>query len=277
MFTDIHCHLCPGLDDGPRTLDEALEICHLAWQEGIRTIGALAHQNDAYPENTPERITESVNKVAAALHELEIPLQLVPWSEVMIGSDTLDQWDSGKLLAAGDPQRHAASPKNTETRKHRNTVSYLLLEFPHGLFLDIRDLAMAFVRAGVTPVIAHAERYPELLHDTAMTSDLIAIGCVIQVNSGSVVETKSRTDERALRDWFRRSVVHVIGSDAHSPRRRRPLMAEAYDSVVRWTDDPTARQIFQSNGEAVLTGRPLRVPKPLPSTRKTFWSSLING
>jgi protein-tyrosine phosphatase len=53
-LVDIHCHLLAGLDDGPRTPEDALEMCRIAYADGIRIIAAGAHQNDHYPENTPD-------------------------------------------------------------------------------------------------------------------------------------------------------------------------------------------------------------------------------
>ncbi len=53
---DIHCHLLAGLDDGPATQEEALAMCRLAYAEGTRMAAATAHQNDHWPDVTPERI-----------------------------------------------------------------------------------------------------------------------------------------------------------------------------------------------------------------------------
>ena len=253
MFVDTHCHLCAGLDDGPKTDEEALEICELAWHEGIRVIAALAHQNDSYPQVTPSLIRKSVNQLESSLSRLDIPLRLVPAAEVMVAADTLEAWREGRLLSYGAAGR------------------YLLLEYPHGLFLDVRQLAAELVSEGVRPVIAHAERFPELLYDMPMVASLIQIGCVIQVTSRSVVEPNSRREERALRDWFRRGLVHIMGTDAHSPRRRRPVMADAFAQVSRWTDAAMARRIFHDNGLAVLEGQPLTAPQPDLARRRT-WS-----
>jgi len=256
-LVDTHCHLCPGLDDGPQTENEALEICQLAWHEGIRVIAALAHQNDAYPDVTPTRIKRSVEQLAARLDELDIPLQLIPTAEVMISAETMEQWGSGSLLSYGDQG------------------CYILLEYPHGLFLDIRRLAAELVREGVRPVIAHAERYPELLHNASAVEHLIQVGCLIQVTSRSVVEPNNRRENRALRDWFRRGFVHVVGTDAHSPRRRRPVMAAAFEQVSRWTDATIAHRIFHENGLAVLQGKTLRPPQPTPARRSWSLMSVI--
>ena len=55
-LVDVHCHLCAGLDDGPRTLDEAVEMCRIAHGEGVHWIAATAHQNETWPGVTPAGI-----------------------------------------------------------------------------------------------------------------------------------------------------------------------------------------------------------------------------
>src|SRR6476661_1215220 len=109
-LTDIHVHLLAGLDDGPRSEDDAVAMCRLSHAEGVRLSVALAHQNDSWPGVTPDRI-----RAAAA-----------------------------GLAARG---------------------TYLLIELPHQLYLDLRPLVRGLVAAGVRPILAHPERTPELLYD----------------------------------------------------------------------------------------------------------------
>ena len=86
MFVDTHCHLCPGLDNGPRNMDEALQMCHIAWNEGVRAIAATAHQNEHWSDVTPKRICTSTDAVAEQLAAIGSPMRLVPTAEVMIRS-----------------------------------------------------------------------------------------------------------------------------------------------------------------------------------------------
>ena len=55
-LVDLHCHLLAGLDDGPRTLEAALEMCAIASADGVRLMAATAHQNPRWRDVTPERI-----------------------------------------------------------------------------------------------------------------------------------------------------------------------------------------------------------------------------
>ena len=66
-LADTHCHLLAGLDDGPRTPDDAVAMCRKAYDQGVRHSIALAHQNDDYPENSPQRIKSAFAKLTDAV------------------------------------------------------------------------------------------------------------------------------------------------------------------------------------------------------------------
>jgi protein-tyrosine phosphatase len=254
-LVDMHCHLLAGMDDGPRTEEDALEMCRMAHAEGVRHAAATAHQNESWPDVTPERIREATHHLNSKVREAGLELAVFPCAEVMVHPEMEASWRQGKLLSVG------------------GRGQYLLVEMPHALFIDLRAIIAAFRRAGVRPILAHPERHPELLHDSGMIEQFIRAGCLVQVSSGSVTDAESRQDARALKDWFKRGIVHLMGSDGHSPRRRPPRLAEAYRCVRGWVGSSTADRVFSTNGTAVALGLPLRVPEPEPRRRwfATFW------
>ena len=68
-LVDVHVHLLAGLDDGPKTLDEALVMCRLAHADGVCSMAATAHQNDRWPAVTPTCIRAATEALHAALTE----------------------------------------------------------------------------------------------------------------------------------------------------------------------------------------------------------------
>jgi protein-tyrosine phosphatase len=248
---DMHCHLLAGLDDGPSTQEEALAMCRLAYDDGTRMAAATAHQNEDWPEVTPERIRLAWDRLVQALREAEIPLAVFPCAEVMVQPDIESAWVKGRLLSVADGRR------------------YLLIEMPHGCFLDLEATVRGLVAQGVRPILAHPERQEELLHEAGQIERLIEAGCLVQVNAGSVAQPHSRADAKALKDWFQRGIVHCLGSDGHSPRRRPPLMAAAYRQIQQWAGHAVADRVCSTFGMAILQGLPLRLPKPGP--RRSNW------
>jgi protein-tyrosine phosphatase len=254
-LVDMHCHLLAGVDDGPRTEEEALEMCRIAWDEGIRLSVALAHQNERWKDVTPELIRERTRQLSRALVQAGVSLSVFPCAEVMVDPEIEASWERGDLLSIADRGQ------------------YLLIEMPRGLFVDLREIIQALRQKGVRPILAHPEQQPELLHDAGRIEQFIQAGCLVQVSSGNVTDPRARADGRALRDWFRRGIVHVLGSDGHSPRRRRPRMAEAYRQIIEWAGVSVADRVCSTNGTAIMHGLPLSIPEPEP--RRTRWFSRL--
>jgi len=250
-LVDTHCHLLAGLDDGPRTPEDAVAMCQRAFDQGVRYSVALAHQNEDYPDNTPQRLRAAFAQLVADLKADGLDdFEVVPCAEVMVRPDMLEAWDRGEFLSVGDTGR------------------YVLLEMPHGLCVELAWVVERLVDKGVRPVLAHAERCPELLHDPPAVEKLIHAGCLIQVSSMGITHPAEGADARALKDWFRRGVAHVLGSDGHSLRRRPPDLADAYRQVRRWAGAAVADAVAHANGLAVLHGRPLMVPPVEPVVRR---------
>jgi protein-tyrosine phosphatase len=256
-LVDIHCHLFAGLDDGPRTPEEAIAMCRLAYAEGVRMIAATAHQNEEWASVTPDRIRQASQTLCQALRDQNIPLMIFPTAEVMVHPEIEAAWHKGDLLSLAD------------------RGEYLLLEMPHDLCVDLGDTVQRLRRAGVRPILAHPERHEELLHDAGRIEQLIRAGCLVQVSSGSLTHPSSSRDEQALKNWLRRGVVHLLGSDGHSVKRRPPKMLDAYHLIRRWAGNVVADRIASTNGLAVLQGLPLRISEPQPTRTRwfsRFWS-----
>jgi protein-tyrosine phosphatase len=248
----MHVHLLAGLDDGPRSVDDAVAMCRVNHAQGVRLSVALAHQNESWPAVTPDRIREAAAGLADRLRQERLELAVFPTAEVMVGPDTEADWRAGKLMTVADRGK------------------YLLLEFPHNLYLDVRALVRTLFKAGVRPILAHPERTPELLYDPGRVEELIGLGALVQVSTGSVTKPADARAERALKSWLRRGVVHLIGSDGHSPNRRPPRLAEAAHKIRRWAGDRIADRVCGTHGTAILQGLPLHIPPPEPPVRSWF-------
>jgi len=251
ILVDVHCHLLAALDDGPRTPEEALAMCRIAYAEGTQMIAATAHQNETWHQVTPQRIRTAAQQLAELLQLSGLPLTVFPSAEVMAYPEMEDAWTQGELLSVADRRR------------------YLLVEMPHRVFLDLRHVAEQLGQLGLRIILAHPERHAEFLHDPGRIEEMIEGGCLVQVSAASVTQPRSAEDERALKSWFKRGCVHLIGSDGHSPTNRPPRLADAYRQISRWTGTGMADRICSSNGLAVLQGMSLRVPRPQP--KRTWW------
>ena len=249
---DTHVHLLAGRDDGPRSADEAAAMCRMLVAEGVRHATALAHQNPDFPANTAPALRSAAEQLGALLAEQRIPLSVYPTGEVMLSPHTAADWRAGRLLGIGG---HA---------------KYLLVEMPHELFLDVRPLAADLRPTGVRLVIAHAERYPELLHDFTLTAKHVAAGCLIQVTAEALADAPTAAAEKALKEWAKRGVIHVLGSDGHNLDRRPPRMRAGVQTLARWAGPAAADRVAGIWGPALLQGGPVNPPAPLAPPRSWF-------
>jgi protein-tyrosine phosphatase len=255
-LADTHVHLLAGLDDGPRDPDEAAAMCRTLAAEGVRYATALAHQNESYPDNTPDRLRAAGADLSSALRGASSPLSVHPTAEIVLTPDLVEDWLAGRLLSVGGHGQ------------------FLLVEMPHGMFLDVRPLAARFREVGVRLVIAHAERYEELLEQPGLVEGFIAAGCLIQVTAGGLASPPSAAAGRTLKDWARRGVIHLLGSDGHRMAgRREPRMRAGYEALARWAGPEAADRVGGIWGAALLQGLPVRVPPPAPRSRS--WLSRL--
>jgi len=252
FFVDTHCHLLAVLDDGPRTSEEAATMCELAWDEGIRVIAATGHLDELWPDVTPEAIRRAVRRLAEQLQERGMPLSIRPNAEVMLRPGLEKLWDAGALLGRGGRRE------------------FLLLEMPSTAFCDLAELVEQFRQRGVRLVLAHPERHPEWLHDRPAIERLVNLGCLVQVSSDSIAEPLVPADARALRHWLRDGIVHLVGSDAHSPGKRAPRMRAAYRRIADWAPPRTADRLCSLNGLMILEGMPFPLVPPKPYKRRWF-------
>ena len=250
-FSDIHCHLCAGLDDGPKTLDEAVEMCRMASQNGTRRIVAVGHQNEQWPKSHRESILAACDDLTQRLRTEQIAIDIVPAGEVLITPDLLQHWSAGQLLSLGDFGKH------------------LLVELPHSVAIDVSGLFQQILRTGVRPILAHPERHTHLIEDVDQVERLVTAGGLLQINAGSLVDAPASRRSR-LRDWFQRRLVHLVGSDGHRLKKRLPIVLEAFHTVVTWVGEEEALRIFRDNGQAVFEGKELS-PIPYVPRRKRSW------
>jgi protein-tyrosine phosphatase len=220
--------------------------------EGARVATALAHQNEHYPENTPDQLRAAAARLREQLEAERIPLNVVPAAEVVLNSNTPGDWIAGKLLSVADRGQ------------------FLLAEMPAGIFLDPRHIAAELKAHGIRLILAHAERYEELLHDRHLAEQSIASGCLLQVTAEALAEPANARDEVALRDWATRGMIHVICSDGHRIDRRQPRLRAGYRRLEKWIGPAAAERIGSIWGTAVLQGLSVKPPPPKPVVKNWF-------
>ena len=239
---DLHSHILPGVDDGPATLAESLEIARRAAAEGVRLIAATPHVRDDYPTQaaTMERL---VAELRAAIRREDIPLDVRPGGEIAI--DWLGRLSEDELTRFG----LGGSPR------------YVLLEFPYaGWPLSLHEWVFRLVTREITPVIAHPERNADVQEDPDELRPLVDAGALVQITAASLDGRIGRSARTAAVDLIDRGLAHLLASDAHTPDVREAGLLGAVEAVG---DPELARWLTLDMPMAIVTDGPLpRRPSP---------------
>lgn len=237
---DLHCHILPGVDDGARTLDEAVAMCRKAAADGCRAMVATPHQRKGEWWNGDR---EHLAGLAKELQrELGRELKIHLGGEVHAEPHLLAEVE---LLPGGEVQPLAGS-------------RYLLIEFGAGETADEgADLVNEIAVLGWQPVVAHPEFIPWLSGDGDAAARLVGLGATLQVTAMSVTGDFGRGPQRATWALLDAGLVHFVASDSHDLRRRPPGLSKAYALVADRWGGAVAEALFVNNPRAVVENRPL--------------------
>jgi protein-tyrosine phosphatase len=135
------------------------------------------------------------------------------------------------------------------------TGRYLLLEVPYrGLPLALETAVTRLVQRGITPLLAHPERNPEVQDRPDRVAPLVQAGALVQVTAASIGEERDRAAQSAALRLIELGLVHVIASDSHGPHIAREGMAAA---VQRVGDPELGRYLTVDVPGAIVTGEPV--------------------
>lgn len=207
---DIHCHILPGVDDGPATVKEALQMAQMAAKDGVNTIVATPHCFDGLHEPDFEHVIALCDEFNQLLRLKNIKLQILPGAEFRLSPEVMD----------------AVSKKNIVTLG--SSIQHLLVELPV-LFIPEAVVGMlnTIKQAGYTVIIAHPERNAMILNDHNLITDFIATGAELQITAGSLLGTYGRVSKDLSMLLLEMDVRCYLGSDGHDARRRKPLLSKA--------------------------------------------------
>jgi protein-tyrosine phosphatase len=233
---DLHSHILPGVDDGARTLAEARELARSAVADGVDAIAATPHVRADFP-TTPDVMEEGVAELRADFHEKGIPLQVLHGGEIDL--DLLWAIPPGELARLTIAQ----------------TGRYLLLEFPYRSWPLALDSAVSgLVKQGITPLLAHPERNPEVQERPARIESLVEAGALVQVTGASLDGRLGRASQLTAKRLLELGLVHTLASDAHGPHIREGGLAAAAEAVG---DDTLARYLTREAPAAIVAGGPV--------------------
>ncbi len=236
---DLHCHLLPGIDDGPATLEEALEMARLAVANGIEAAYVTPHLQPGRWENDLPKIAAAVAAYRAALAQAGIALEVGFAAEVRLDYEILPLIEAGRVPFLGTLEGQQV----------------MLLEFPHSHVPVGADKFVAWLLArNIRPMIAHPERNKDLMRDPARLEPFVRAGCLVQLTADSVAGGFGELCALRSREFLERGWVSVLASDAHDTVDRPPRMAPGRDAAAKIVGEEEALRMTHGTPSRIVRG-----------------------
>lgn len=252
---DLHLHILPGVDDGSRDMDDSLAMADLAARSGVSTLVATPHSNQMgrFENFCAPELTEAFDELKAEVKRAGIPIRILCGMEIYASEDMAEKIRLGRLASLNDSR-------------------YYLVEVPFGAPPSWIEARLQEIQAlGITPLIAHVERYYCVQDEPLLVYNWLSEGCRIQVNKGSLFGRFGRMAEQTAHTLMENDLISCIASDAHRPDVRTPWMKDIWDYLIQHAGEHYARQMLQRNPEKIIYDQPIRMHGQPPGRRKKFF------
>lgn len=238
-MVDIHCHILPGLDDGSDNIEESVRMARLAVEGGTRAIVVTPHSNipNSYRNYCDKDYVERFRALNSRLKEEKIPLKIFPGHEIFAADNFIELIKNKKLLTLCNSDYPLVEFNFTE---HSDSV-YEKLEM--------------LTAEGLTPIVAHPERYAFVAEDDFAPFRLKTLGCLLQINKGSLKGNFGRSAYFASHYIIENELADFVASDAHSPYMRTPYLADAYEIISEFHSEEYADLLLNVNPSCVLQNK----------------------
>jgi protein-tyrosine phosphatase len=265
---DLHSHILFGIDDGPKAIEESIQMCRIGYQDGIRTIVATPHiQPGIYQNNrsiiltklqqlnnalmkfgvqSSEFVVKNSDSMTQQLNDPMTGFKLLPGADVHFSSDVLQRYEEGEIVTVNDQGR------------------YLMVEFAfQGIPYQAEEVLFKLLTKGITPIISHPERNMEIAQRPKRYYEMIRMGCLGQVTAMSLTGDFGSGVRRIAEKLLSKRLIHMIASDAHSADGRPPILSAAVKAAEKIVGKEEAQKMVTEYPQAVIDGRRPNVPEPL--------------
>ncbi len=214
-MVDLHTHILPSFDDGAATVEEAATLIGLEAEQGVTDIVLTPHfyLQEISVLDFLENRNKSFNHLKNYLAENNLcaGVNFKLGAEVRFDPNIVNE-DIYALCIEG--------------------TSYLLLEPLNFFPFKFEQTLDTLLAQGITPILAHIERFSYLIKDKALLNRLAEHGVLFQCNAAALTD---KSTAKTVKKLLRKGFVHVIASDTHNLETRPPKLSEAYNKVSKYS------------------------------------------
>lgn len=235
---DIHCHILPGIDDGPLEIETSIEMFKIAADDGITHIVATPHfiYND---KPTIKDINELVTLIEKRIQADKIKVKLLSGADIRLTYELIYGIEKNEIMTI-------------------NGSRYFLLELPPLLPPNLDNFFFSIKMNGFIPIITHPERDYNLLSSIDKLKSLKDAGALIQITAMSITGEFGNQIKSFSQMLLKKGMVDFIASDAHNTIHRPPLLSRAYKETSNLLDKNEAKKLFIDNQLAVIENKEIQ-------------------
>jgi protein-tyrosine phosphatase len=219
----------PGMDDGPAKIEESLSMVEIAISEGITSIVATPHFTaSGHLDVFLSERDNKLNEITQILTEKGFKIDILKGAELYIDMKFLTFRNLQKLTING--------------------TRYILTELPlMGFPLYTEEFFYRLQFAGFLPIIAHPERNAEVIRNPELLYRLVEAGSLVQINTGSITGVFGASAQKCARSIINRDMAHIVATDAHSDRRRKPEFRFCIKLLNLWFGKAKTEKLVMKN------------------------------
>ncbi|MEG0873097.1 MAG: CpsB/CapC family capsule biosynthesis tyrosine phosphatase [Clostridia bacterium] len=234
---DMHCHILPGIDDGPVSIRTSFNMAKKAYECGYTAIFATPHYIDKEIETSRVQIENLASELNDLLKQSKLGIKIYTGNEVYLSAEVLECIYNKNLCTLGNSR-------------------YVLIELPmQGKIIQLNSIISEIISKGFIPIIAHPERYDFVTKNYKELLPLIDMGAILQINIGSIVGLYGTSPKKNVISLLKNNLVHLVGTDAHDSKRVYDIYRSAIKKIERILTDKKIEEIFFKNPQAVKADR----------------------
>ena len=234
-YIDIHTHLLPGFDDGSRSEEETLAVLEIAQREGFSRVLFTPHLIVGSYDHTAEDIDEAVHALDELVRSRGLSLALGWGAENFLDDAFLEILESGGAIPYPDGK-------------------HLLVEMPFMRFPPyLEEITFRLLMRRYIPVLAHPERYTDVIKKPRKLEELVERGYEVQVNLGSFIGLYGKSVRKAAEKLVDMGIVDYVASDIHSIEHAEALYIDGLERFMK---------LARGEAEIILGENPLKLLSP---------------
>jgi protein-tyrosine phosphatase len=237
-YSDLHCHLLWGIDDGAKTPEETLAMGRALVKLGFGAVAPSPHARPEYPDATAVDARRA--EVSALFAREGVQLQLHPGAEHLFDESFFER-----------------APKR---ERSINSTRYVLVEAPYvGTIPGFAELIFKLRTKGVTPVIAHPERCAQF-EVKGQAAEAARVGAALQLDIGALIGRYGKVARKLALQFLEQGLYSIGATDLHSPTGAEDWVGRSIEEVRREAGKDGLLRLLDTNPNIILAGDELELP-----------------